>query len=88
MKLNLHIDGMSCNGCASNIKNMISEFNGVKNVNVNFDSKSAELDINDKQFNSVEFIHKFNDTKFIVKIVEENLKDKKSSFFNKITNLF
>ena len=88
MKLNLQIDGMSCNGCASNITNMISEFSGVNNVNVNFDSKSAELDINDKQFNSDEFIHRFDDTKFTVKIVEENLRDKKTSFFNKITNLF
>ena len=88
MKLNLQIEGMTCSGCASNITNMISTFNGVKNVTVNLNSKSAELNVNRKQFNHDEFIDKLNDTKFTVKIIEENSKKNISSFFNKITNLF
>ena len=88
MKLKLHIDGMTCNGCVSNIINMISKFNGVKKVNVNLDSKSADLDINRNQFNTDDFITKINETKFNVKIIEENITENKSTIFNKIANLF
>ena len=35
MKFYLEIEGMSCNGCAENISNMIKDYKDVKKVNIN-----------------------------------------------------
>ena len=87
MKIYLGIAGMSCNGCADNISNMIKDYKDVKKVNVNFENASAEIETN-SNFNNSDFIKRFDETKFTISLLDENPMNNKNSFMTKIKNLF
>jgi len=44
MKKKILIEGMSCGHCVKHVKEALSELNGVSNVDVNLDSKTAILE--------------------------------------------
>jgi copper chaperone len=44
MKKKVLIEGMSCGHCVNHVKEALSEFNGVTNVDVNLDGKYAILE--------------------------------------------
>lgn len=44
MKKKISIEGMSCQHCVSHVKEALSELNGVTNVDVNLEAKSAVLE--------------------------------------------
>ncbi|KOA21210.1 copper chaperone CopZ [Clostridium homopropionicum DSM 5847] len=46
MKKKILIEGMSCGHCVKHVKDALSELNGVTNVDVNLDSKTAILESN------------------------------------------
>jgi len=56
MKKKILIEGMSCGHCVKHVKEALSELNGVSNVDVNLDSKTAILesaaDITDEDIKS------------------------------------
>ena len=87
MKIYLGIAGMSCNGCADNISNMIKDYKDVKKVNVNFENASAEIETN-SNFNNSDFIKRFDETKFTISLLDENPMNNRNSFMAKIKNLF
>ena len=43
IKHTYHIDGMSCGGCATTVKNKLSAVKGVTSVNVDLGKKQAEI---------------------------------------------
>lgn len=43
----ISIEGMSCDHCVNHVKEALSELDGVTNVNVNLDEKSAVLEFLD-----------------------------------------
>lgn len=46
IKLSLQISDMMCEGCVSNIKNALKELEGVENVDISLEHKSADLSYN------------------------------------------
>lgn len=44
MKKKISIEGMSCQHCVSHVKEALSELNGVTNVDVDLEAKSAVLE--------------------------------------------
>ena len=88
MKFYLEIEGLSCNGCADNISNMIKDYEDVRKVTVNFESASAEFETHNSKFNTDEFIKIINETNFTVSLLDENPIINKNSFMKKIKNLF
>lgn len=44
MKKKISIEGMSCGHCVNHVKEALSELNGVANVDVNLEAKSAILE--------------------------------------------
>jgi copper ion binding protein len=44
MKKKISIEGMSCGHCVSHVKEALSELNGVTNVDVDLEAKSAVLE--------------------------------------------
>lgn len=44
MKKKISIEGMSCQHCVSHVKEALSELNGVTNVDVDLEAKSAILE--------------------------------------------
>jgi len=57
MKKKLIIEGMTCENCAKHVTEALEEIPGVKEVNVDLDSMSAEVeltyDIDDEEFKFV-----------------------------------
>jgi copper chaperone len=57
MKKKLIITGMTCNNCAKHVSEAIKELPGVKDVNIDLDDMSAEVelvdDIEDDEFRFV-----------------------------------
>lgn len=45
MKKKILIDGMSCQHCVKHVNDALVELNGVTNVNVDLDSKSAVIEV-------------------------------------------
>lgn len=43
MDYKVHVEGMSCNGCANSVKAAFSNIEGVSQVNVDLDEKQATL---------------------------------------------
>lgn len=41
--INLHITGMTCNGCANSIQRVLGELSGVENVAVDWQNGSAVI---------------------------------------------
>ncbi|MDD3207048.1 MAG: heavy-metal-associated domain-containing protein [Erysipelotrichia bacterium] len=54
MKKTLRIEGMSCNHCVNHVKNALLEIEGIIDVEVNLNSKTAVViskqDIDDSEF--------------------------------------
>jgi len=44
MKKKILVEGMSCGHCVNHVKEALTELNGVTNVEVNLDSKSAVIE--------------------------------------------
>lgn len=47
MKKRIIVEGMSCGHCVNHVKNALEEVNGVTNVNVDLQSKTALIEVND-----------------------------------------
>ena len=47
MKKKIIVEGMSCGHCVNHVKNALEEVKGVTNVNVDLQSKIAEIEAND-----------------------------------------
>jgi copper chaperone len=43
MKLTIHVEGMSCQHCVKRVKNAIQSIEGVSNVEVSLEQKSAVI---------------------------------------------
>ena len=84
-KVKLKIDGMSCNGCIKNISKMMMDLGTINNVEIDLDKNSGLIFINPK-FDSNDFLNIFEETKFDVKIITEQV-EQKHSLFSKIKNL-
>ena len=84
-KVKLKIDGMSCNGCIKNISKMMMDLGTINNVEIDLDKNSGIIFINPK-FDSNDFLNIFEETKFDVKIITEQI-EQKNSLFSKIKNL-
>ena len=84
-KIELKIDGMSCNGCVENISKMMMDLGTIKNVEIDID-KNIGLISTKSNFDSNNFLNRFEGTKFDVKILNEQV-EQKSSLFSKIKNL-
>ena len=50
-KIKINIEGMTCTSCAANIEKSLKKENGVKNVSVNFATRTAEITFEDKLIN-------------------------------------
>ena len=46
-QITLNIKGMSCNHCVMSVKNALSSEQGVKNVQVDLESKQAHFQVNE-----------------------------------------
>lgn len=46
MKKTIIIEGMSCMHCVMAVKNALTEVNGVSNISVDLQTKSAEVEVN------------------------------------------
>lgn len=57
VKKQFQIDGMHCGACAVGIQMILSNQDGVKNVNVNYESKAGEVEFDDTK-TTVESIQK------------------------------
>ena len=84
-KVKLKIDGMSCNGCIKNISKMMMDLGTINNVEIDLNKNSGIIFINPK-FDSNDFLNIFEETKFDVKIITEQI-EQKNSLFSKIKNL-
>ena len=51
--MSLNIEGMSCNGCATNVEKLIQDVAGVVECNVNFGLKQAIVKYNSNTTNAV-----------------------------------
>jgi copper chaperone len=56
-KIKLNVEGMSCQHCVAAVKGAVSELDGVKNVEVSLEAKTAEVEY-DKTKASLEQIKK------------------------------
>jgi copper chaperone len=45
----LHVEGMSCSGCAKNVEGAVSELAGVQSVKVRLADKQAEVVYNEEK---------------------------------------
>ena len=84
-KIELKIDGMSCNGCVENISKMMMDLGSIKNVEIDLDKKFGLISTK-SNFDSNNFLKRFEGTKFAVKILNEQVVQK-NSLFTKIKNL-
>ena len=48
MKKKISIEGMSCMHCVKHVTDALNEIDGVSNVNVSLDTKSATIEADDK----------------------------------------
>tara|TARA_B100000700_G_C14614569_1_gene655234 strand:+ start:127 stop:396 length:270 start_codon:yes stop_codon:yes gene_type:complete len=84
-KIELKIEGMSCNGCVENISKMMMDLGSIKNVEIDLDKKFGLISTK-SNFDSNNFLKRFEGTKFAVKILNEQVVQK-NSLFTKIKNL-
>ena len=84
-RIELKIDGMSCNGCVENISKMMMDLGTIKNVEIDLD-KNIGLISTKSNFDSNNFLNRFEGTKFDVKILNEQVVQK-NSIFSKLKNL-
>ena len=84
-RIELKIDGMSCNGCVENISKMMMDLGTIKNVEIDLDKKFGLISTN-SDFNSNNFLKRFEGTKFEVQILNEQV-EQSSSIFSKLKKL-
>lgn len=57
IKKTIHVEGMSCNHCVNHVKSALESVNGISNVKVDLDSKTAVVkcssEVNDSDIKSV-----------------------------------
>ncbi len=63
MKQVINVEGMKCMGCATTVKNTMSEINGVSEVEVNLEEKTATVTA-DKEINEKDLATAFAGTKY------------------------
>ncbi len=63
-KIILHITGMHCVSCSSNIERALSKKNGINEANVNFARKSANITFNSKKINNESIIKEIKNLGF------------------------
>ncbi len=61
MKAEFNIDGMHCDSCAANIKEMLEETAGVSQVDVTFKRKTAIVEFDDETVQQATLIKKIQD---------------------------
>lgn len=61
MKQELHIEGMTCDACAANIKETLEETAGVKSADVTFKRKTAIVDFDENTVQQATLIKKIQD---------------------------
>ena len=86
-KYKFKIDGMSCNGCVKNLKEIIIENNGIDNVKINFQEKIGLITTTQK-FNIIKFKNSIKKTKFEIKFINEPSKKDKSILIKLKEKLF
>jgi len=84
MKKKLIIEGMTCENCAKHVTEALEEIPGVKEVNVDLDSMSAEVELN-YDIDDEEFKFVLDDMGYELVEVEElwNIFNFFKYFFNK-----
>lgn len=60
------IEGMTCQGCAKSVKNALLALQGVHHVTVDFETKTATVDIDDNLANYQTIIETIDDAGFDV----------------------
>lgn len=63
MKQVLNVEGMKCGGCATTIQDRIKNLEGVKDVEVSLDDKTATVST-DKELDIARLVEAFSDTKY------------------------
>jgi len=82
------IQGMHCQvGCANKVKSLISELEGMKNCEVDFESSTMTVEYDDTKVNSELILSTMSD-KTTYKSAKIENKEKKQSIWNKIKKLF
>ena len=61
-KINLKIEGMSCDGCKRTVTIAIEDLKGIESVNVDLEKKEAEVVFNDSVLSKEEIIEAVNNT--------------------------
>lgn len=65
MKLNLHIEGMQCEGCVNRIKNVLLNIKGITSYKLSLEDKTLLLEVK-KEKTVKEIIEKINHLGFKV----------------------
>jgi copper chaperone CopZ len=61
VKTELHIEGMSCDGCAANIKETLEATAGVRGADVTFKRKTAIVEFDDQTVQQNTLVKKIQD---------------------------
>lgn len=61
MKAELHIEGMTCDSCAADIKETLEETAGVNSADVTFKRKTAIVDFDDQTVQQSTLVKKIQD---------------------------
>lgn len=68
-KLNLKITGMHCGACATAIEMYLSNQNGVSSAKVDFDNKSAQVEIDENKIKGEEIAKEISGIGFGASVV-------------------
>ena len=82
------VEGMHCQvGCANKVKSLITELDGMKKCEVDFESSTMTVEYDDTKVNSELILSTMSD-KTTYKSAKIENKEKKQSIWNKIKKLF
>lgn len=56
----IEIENLKCNGCANTIKKTLSKMNGIKNVKVNFEPESVEVEFDESLTKREDFVQQLS----------------------------
>ena len=80
-KLELHIDGISCQACVAKIERKLSKTNGVKKALVNISNNMANIDYDEKEIKASEIMETIEKLGYTPR-KKEDLKEKDESIKN------
>lgn len=63
-EITISIEGMSCNHCVASVKKAVSALDGVKNVNVSLENKSADVKFDEGKINAQAIVKCINELDF------------------------